>query len=237
MINYKDINDLINELFNEIGNRQDAEFLVLTYGDYLDNVKSSTKRFKNVFPVYVVVDEGEFEPLPNMEIQSIDTTINIYFRIDKQNDLFLFLSALNSEILGKYKEINGKKVLLTRDMEKYDQQQGIETMVANEFHINEMKYNENNEIIETGMWGVCSFRLYINYADNLEQANGLVYGNSVKTKLSMKVDGVVYETEILTTENAHTTNSSCFISLSQRRLSPAAYARIRYVPRRSDAQD
>lgn len=151
----------------------DFEFLVQTYGTHLDNISDNTSK-KNFIPVYIANQDGNVEPIPNLENVNLTYTIHIYFPLEFR-DRFISLSKFFLDVfVGKiltYGQNSGK---------------GLSNIsVPNYADINKLDFTEFKNWVATnyemptdlmGLWGQMTFRLYISqYNPDLILGNQFTY--------------------------------------------------------------
>ena len=207
MINLEDISKKISNVLNgtddetsEISRNNSYmayEYVVQTEGfqlDYNYNMSSG----KNFIPVFVGSLGGAYNPVANLGESNYSIQITLYYPVRFKKDFYALNDYLYSIFVGKILTYGTQKARSNISIAQYGEIQDIDLKQFMQWA--EQSYKMPKLIMEK--WLSMTFTLYLTTADNLEEQDGLLYGES------LKIIKMAYKGEILDnlTLISHTSN-------------------------------
>lgn len=192
MINLEDISKKISNVLNgtddetsEISRNNSYmayEYVVQTEGfqlDYNYNMSSG----KNFIPVFVGSLGGAYNPVANLGESNYSIQITLYYPVRFKKDFYALNDYLYSIFVGKILTYGTQKARSNISIAQYGEIQDIDLKQFIQWA--EQSYKMPKLIMEK--WLSMTFTLYLTTADNLEEQDGLLYGESLKIiKMSYK---------------------------------------------------
>ena len=187
MINLEDISNKISNILNGTDTEFTSQagkyaFRVFTEGFHIDKVYDFDSG-KNFIPVFVGSLGGSYNPVPLLKEQSYSVSITLYFPIRFKNDMYSVNETLYNAFCGQILTYGTQKARSNISVAQYGEIQDVDFEQFRQWIETEYKM----PITKMEPWLSMTFTLYLTTADNLEEQDGLLYGESLQiTKMSYK---------------------------------------------------
>lgn len=177
----------IEEILNDDNNPTPFEFVVETEGFHIDHIANKGEQ-KNFIPVFISSLGGQFNPVKGLKQAACSIPITFYYPVRFKDWFYAIGDYLSDVFVGSiinYGSVSGDAVS-NISLPQYGEIQNLDFTQFRDW-VNE-RYERTIEKMEPYM--TMQLTLYLSTA-----APGLIFGNSMKTKLSFDLNGQIISTD------------------------------------------